>query len=303
MRSSVTDSGTTAEHTTEAGRRCSASSGVPFAVRPAAGASRLSCRLTAEPPHHAAHRIGSCARRTAGTLAGMCGKDAIAKGCTMALLLLVVAPSAQAASCPHDRDLATALSLPDVRAALLCAVDAERAARGLPAVQESQQLSRAAQGHAADMVTRRFFAHVTPGGSTLGDRVGATGYMRGRRDWELGEAIAWAEQPLDTPATLVRAWLASPPHRAILLDRRFREVGIGVAPGLTDGSARAGATAVLDFGFRTPSPTLARWRSATSCARAAGRSRQRPARCASTSKRSRSSLRASHRSSTRSATT
>jgi uncharacterized protein YkwD len=233
----------------------------------------------------------------------LCGKDALGKGLATALLTLVLAPAAQAATCSHASDLTTALSLQDARVTLLCAVNNERASRGLVAVQQSQQLAEAAQGHAADMVTRHFFGHVTPGGSTLGDRVAATGYMRGRRDWELGEAIAWAQQPLDTAASLVRAWLASPPHRAILLDKHFREVGIGVAPGLTDGSGGAGATAVLDFGFRTPSPTLARWRSATSCARAAGRSRQRPARCASTSKHSRRSSRASHRSSTRSATT
>ena len=238
-----------------------------------------------------------------GSLADMCGTDALGKGFATALVLLVVAPTAHAAPCPHAADLATAISLQDARAALLCTIDAERTARDLPAVQQSQQLARAAQGHAADMVTRHFFAHVTPGGSTLGDRVAATGYLKGRSDWELGEAIAWAQQPLDTADSLVRAWLASPPHRAILLDRRFREVGIGVAPGLTDGSGLAGATAVLDFGFRTPSPTLARWRSATSCARAARRSRQRPARCASTSKRSRALRRASHRSSTSSATT
>jgi uncharacterized protein YkwD len=233
----------------------------------------------------------------------LCGKDAIGKGFATACVMFAIAPAAQAATCPHAGDLTTALPLQDARAALLCAIDNERTSRGLVAVQQSQQLAQAAQGHAADMVMRHFFAHVTPGGSTLGDRVAATGYMRGRRDWELGEAIAWAQQPLDTATGLVRAWLASPPHRAILLDKHFREVGIGLAPGVTDGSGGAGATAVLDFGFRTPSPTLARWRSATSCARAAARSRQRPARCESTSKRSRSSLRASHRSSTRSATT
>jgi uncharacterized protein YkwD len=233
----------------------------------------------------------------------MSGRDALGKGLATALLVLVAAPAASAATCPHDADLATALSLQDRRAALLCVIDAERAARGLPAVRESAQLTQAAQGHADDMVTRRFFAHVTPGGSTLGDRVRATGYLRRRSDWELGEAIAWAQQPLDTAASLMRAWLASPPHRAIILDRRFREVGIGVAPGLTDGSGLAGATAVLDFGFRTPWPTLARWRSARSCARAARKSRQRPVRCASTSRRSTPSLRATHRSSTRSATT
>ncbi|MGZ6697807.1 MAG: CAP domain-containing protein [Solirubrobacteraceae bacterium] len=217
---------------------------------------------------------------------------------------MVVAPvAAEAAACPHSGDLVTALAAPDRRGALLCAIDTERAARGLPAVGESGQLTRAAQGHSDDMVARHFFEHVTPGGSTLGDRVNATGYITGRRDWELGEAIAWAQQPLDTPDSLMRAWLASPGHRAIILDRRFRDVGIGVTPGLTDGSANPGATAVLDFGFRTASPTLPRWRSATSCARTASTSRQKPARCASTSTHSKLSNQAMLRSSTPSATT
>ena len=234
----------------------------------------------------------------------MSGKDALCSTLAAGLLLLVLAPvAAEAAACPHSGDLVTALSAPDRRAALLCAVDAERTARGLSAVGENGQLTRAAQGHADDMVARRFFQHVTPGGSTLGDRVNATGYIERRRDWELGEAIAWAQQPLDTPDTLVRAWLASPEHRAIILDRRFRDLGIGVTPGLTDGSANPGATAVLDFGFRTASPTLPRWRSATACARTASTSRQRPARCASTSRRSKLSTPAILPSSTPSATT
>lgn len=234
----------------------------------------------------------------------MSGKDALCSTLATALLLLAVAPvAASAADCPHRGDLVTALSAPDRRAALLCAIDAERAARGLPLVGESGQLNRAAQGHSDDMVARRFFEHVTPGGSTLGDRVDATGYIDGRHDWELGEAIAWAQQPLDTSDSLMRAWLASPGHRAIILDRRFRDVGIGVTPGLTDGSANPGATAVLDFGFRTASPTLPRWRSATSCARTASTSRQRRARCASTSTRSKLSTQAILLSSTPSATT
>ena len=233
----------------------------------------------------------------------MCGKDALGTALATMLLLAAAPAAAVAADCQHGSDLVTALSPPDRRAALLCVIDAERATRDLPLVRASPQLARAAQGHADDMVARQFFAHVTPGGSTLGDRVHATGYIEGRRDWELGEAIAWAQQPLDTPVSLMAAWLASPEHRAIVLDRRFRDVGIGVTAGLTDGSAGAGATAVLDFGFRTASPTLPRWRSATACARTAGTSRQRRARCASTSTRSKRSTQATLRSSTPSATT
>jgi len=105
----------------------------------------------------------------------MSGKDALSSTLAAALLLLIVAPvAAEAAPCPHSGDLVTVLSPADRRAALLCVVDAERAARGLPTVGQSGQLTRAAQGHSDDMVARRFFEHVTPGGSTLGDRVNAT---------------------------------------------------------------------------------------------------------------------------------
>jgi uncharacterized protein YkwD len=225
-------------------------------------------------------------------------------GLAAASLLLLAAAPAAVASCPHGDDVATALSPTDRRAALLCVIGVERGARGLSAVRESAQLTLAAQRHSDDMVARAFFAHVTPGGTTLAERVLATGYMRNRRTWALGEAIAWAQEPLDTATQLVRAWLNSPPHRAILLDRNFREVGVGVTPGLTDGTAGAGATAVLDFGMRSSS-TLTPWRSrsVTACVRTARQSRPKPARCASTSTRSKRSSRARHPSSTRGATT
>src|SRR5215218_10096011 len=166
----------------------------------------------------------------------MRGREAIGAGLAAAALLLLVAAPAGASACPHGDDVATALSPSDRRAALLCVIGAERGARGLAAVRLSSQLTLAAQRHADDMVVRSFFAHVTPGGTTLAERVLVTGYMGNRRTWELGEAIAWAQEPLDTAAQLVRAWLDSPPHRAILLDAGFHDVGIGVTPGLTDGS-------------------------------------------------------------------
>lgn len=223
----------------------------------------------------------------------------------VAMFVGTAAAPAAAGACAHSADVATQLSGGDRRTSLLCVINAERATHGMPAVRESAQLMLAAQRHADDMVVRRFFAHLTPEGTELQERVRATGYVQGRRDWELGEAIAWAEEPLNTPDALLRAWLDSPPHRAIILDKRFRELGIGVTPGVTDGSTIPGATAVLDFGFRSASPTLPKWRSrsATACARTARASRPRPARCASRSKRSKHSSQAGPRSSTRSATT
>ena len=98
------------------------------------------------------------------------------------------------------------------------------------------------------MVRRRFFDHVSPGGSTPASRVRRTGWLDGARAWSLGEAIAWAGGRGTSAAAIVRLWLHSPPHRAILLDRGFRRVGVGIAAGTPRGGD--GATFVLDAGRR-----------------------------------------------------
>ncbi len=45
---------------------------------------------------------------------------------------------------------------------------------------------------------------------------------------EVGENTAWGTYADSTPAAVVQAWLESPPHRAIMLDPRFRYTGISV---------------------------------------------------------------------------
>ena len=125
--------------------------------------------------------------------------------------------------------------------------NAERRQRGLRPVRENRALERAAAGHSGDMVRRHFFDHVSPSGSTLTSRVRATGYLRGSRGWSLGEAIAWGSGTLATPASIVQSWMDSPPHRAILLGRGFRDVGIGIATGTPSGGGD-GATFTLDAG-------------------------------------------------------
>jgi uncharacterized protein YkwD len=98
------------------------------------------------------------------------------------------------------------------------------------------------------MVARRYFAHVTPEGRSLVDRVRAAGYLGGSEDWALGEDIGWGTGSASTPASMFRAWMDSPPHRRVILDRTFRELGVGVTPGVPVPAEGDGATFVLDFG-------------------------------------------------------
>ena len=47
----------------------------------------------------------------------------------------------------------------------------------------------------------------------------------------------------------MRAWLESPSHRRVVLDADYRDVGIGVVPGLPL-STGPGATYAADYGVR-----------------------------------------------------
>jgi uncharacterized protein YkwD len=129
------------------------------------------------------------------------------------------------------------------RAALLCSINRARAAHGLPAFGAERHLRRAAKGQARDMVRHGYFAHQRAGGPSLSDRLRAAGW-RGRM---AGEAIAWGCGKSASASATVRAWLHSPPHRAILLSGGYDRAGIGVA-GRPPASCGPGATWVLDAG-------------------------------------------------------
>jgi uncharacterized protein YkwD len=49
---------------------------------------------------------------------------------------------------------------------------------------------------------------------------------------------------------MVNAWMASTPHRANILDGKFREIGLGVVGGVPGRRRASGATFTTDFGVR-----------------------------------------------------
>lgn len=135
-----------------------------------------------------------------------------------------------------------------VRHATLCLLNRQRAAHGLPRLREHRSLSTAATRYARLMVVQRFFAHVSPAGSTMASRIKRTSYLDHKRSYALGENIAWGSGRLATPARIVNAWMHSAGHRANILNGSFREIGIGIALGAPTGGS--GVTYVNDFGRR-----------------------------------------------------
>ena len=109
-----------------------------------------------------------------------------------------------------------------LRRAMLCLVDHARMSSGLSPFRAERHLARAAARHAADMVRRHYFAHVSPSGKSPLSRARAAGWRGG-----VGEVIAWGGGTLSSPRATLRAWLNSPPHRAILLGGGHA-AGVGV---------------------------------------------------------------------------
>jgi uncharacterized protein YkwD len=160
-------------------------------------------------------------------------------------------PAAVNSTCPDSYLAPNEEDLGRIRAATLCLVNRERTGHGESPLAPSGRLEQAAQGHTEDMAFHDYFEHVGPGGDTLLTRLRAAGYIYSERiGYEIGENIGFGTLWLATPHAIVAAWMASPGHRANILDARFRDTGIGVSPhppsSLANG--QSGAIYTQDFG-------------------------------------------------------
>jgi uncharacterized protein YkwD len=169
---------------------------------------------------------------------------AVALALTVAL---VAAPTASAACSAGNATIKTASKHALVRATL-CVLNVERAKHRLRPLRLNRKLAAAARGHSHAMASNHFFSHDSRNGASFLDRIRRTGYLRGARSWNVGENIAWGGGRLGTPRSIGRAWMNSPGHRANILSRSFRAIGIGIAAGTPNGSD--GATYTTDFGRR-----------------------------------------------------
>jgi uncharacterized protein YkwD len=165
----------------------------------------------------------------------------------LALLLVPAAPAGAApGACSAAHVTVHRATLRQARNATLCLLNRVRAAHRLPPLRIDAKLSRAARRHSRDMVRHRYFSHFSRNGRSPFARMRATHYVPRNAAWWLGENIGWGSGWLGQPFAMVRAWMHSPPHRANILARRFRDVGIGIAPGAPVGGG--GATYTTDFG-------------------------------------------------------
>ena len=133
--------------------------------------------------------------------------------CALTAVFNASPAAAQAAPGPYER-------------AVVREVNAVRAQAGLRPVRLSRPLSWAALAHSVDVARSGNFAHESSDGTSMFRRV-----LRFTRASYLAENLAFLSLGQDGPADVVAAWMASPGHRVNLLDRGFRRIGVGRAPG------------------------------------------------------------------------
>jgi uncharacterized protein YkwD len=170
----------------------------------------------------------------------------------LASVALLAPAGAQAQDACQDTDVTpTAANIAQVRGAVLCLVNHERASHGLSNLTENAKLRVSATRHTTNMVQSRFFEHTTPAGTTMVERIRQAGYMRGARAWAVGENLAWGTGRLSTAAEIQASWMRSPGHRANILRSQYREIGIAVGLGVPVelSVAQLGATYTTNFGY------------------------------------------------------
>ncbi|WP_019505213.1 CAP domain-containing protein [Pleurocapsa sp. PCC 7319] len=121
---------------------------------------------------------------------------------------------------PSPLDLATLSLIEEV----FKIVNSERGRVGLSPLRLHSQLTAAAQAHSDDMARHNFLSHIGSDGSSPFDRITQYGY---NFRWA-GENIA---SGYSSPQDVMQGWMNSSGHRANILNRNFRDIGIGYARG------------------------------------------------------------------------
>jgi uncharacterized protein YkwD len=152
-------------------------------------------------------------------------------------------------TCQNTDVLPSADNVDLVRAAILCLHNQIRAQNNLPLLKDNAKLRKAAVGHSNAMVSEGYFDHTSPDGDSFVDRIIGAGYAKRNDGWTLGENLAWGTGDLSTATGVMNAWMNSAGHKANILKKSYKEVGIGIRLGVPS-DAGVGATITADFGVK-----------------------------------------------------
>ncbi len=151
-------------------------------------------------------------------------RTALLRLCLAACLVLV------AARVPHSAETG---DLSALRSQALDLVNAARREHGREPLSLADPLNEAAQDHAGDMLSRDYYAHVSPEGEDARDRYIARG---GDRYELVAENIAMCSGCAEVPRAssveqMQQRWMDSPHHRENILRAGIVQFGYGIVAG------------------------------------------------------------------------
>jgi uncharacterized protein YkwD len=171
-----------------------------------------------------------------------------------ALALVLMAPAtakARVRACANAYLHPTAGDQHALAVATLCLVNRLRAGFHMRPLRPNPALAHLASHEARQLVTQNYFADVSPSGQKPSAMLAHTPYPRRSSSYSLGQNLAWGTEAGASPTSVVNAWMNSPPHRAIMLDSSYRDVGVAVlaaVPAVESGLP--GGTYAMEFGAR-----------------------------------------------------
>jgi hypothetical protein len=111
---------------------------------------------------------------------------------------------------------------------IISLLNLERAKQGLGPVSENEKLMMAARNKGEDMLTLDYWAHVSPKGMEPWTFLQKEDYNY----QSAGENLA---RDFKSETDLLAAWMASPTHRANILNGNYSETGLAVLDGIIEG--------------------------------------------------------------------
>jgi uncharacterized protein YkwD len=147
---------------------------------------------------------------------------ATALAASLALVALAV-PSTAGALSVSNRDT--------LEASIVSRINAVRQSHGLRPLRVAPRLATAADRHTTSMAAASYFRHELYKPTGAASWVSFSTWIRwywpgpGYTSWSAGENLAWAAPDISASQTVSR-WLASPAHRANILNRAWRYIGV-----------------------------------------------------------------------------
>ncbi len=112
-----------------------------------------------------------------------------------------------------------------LKSKIIAETNLQREENGLPALAENEMLADAAAEKASDMFKKQYFEHVSPDGIGPAQLVQSYGY----KYITTGENLILGN--FESEKEVVASWMASPGHRANILNNRYTEIGVSVIKG------------------------------------------------------------------------